>query len=61
MKILVLTYGAICLVFAFLAQYVDSILQTSLVILGVIGGPALAVFSLGVLLPHIKQKVLYLV
>ncbi|VVC33669.1 Sodium/solute symporter [Cinara cedri] len=56
MKMLVLAYGAICLILAFLAQYVDSILQTSLVIFGVIGGPVLAVFTLGILLPHVKQK-----
>lgn len=59
MKILVLTYGGICLIIAFLAQYIDSILQTTLLILGVIGGPVLAVFTLGILLPHVKQKVLY--
>lgn len=60
MKILVLVYGAICLLLAFLAQYFDSILQTSLTILGVIGGPVLAVFTLGVLIPRIDQKVFYL-
>jgi len=60
MKMLVLFYGGICLLLAFLAQYVDSILQTSLVIFGVIGGPVLAVFTLGILLPHVKQKVLFL-
>lgn len=57
MKMLVLAYGAICLLLAFLTQYLGSILQTSLVIFGVIGGPVLAVFTLGVLLPHVKQKV----
>jgi len=59
MKILVLTYGAICLLLAFLSQYLGSILQTSLVIFGVIGGPVLAVFTMGILLPHVNQKVFY--
>lgn len=59
MKILVLAYGGICLILAFLSQYLGSILQTSLVIFGVIGGPVLAVFTLGVLLPHVNQKVFY--
>lgn len=59
MKLLVLVYGTICLLLAFLAQYFDSILQTSLTILGVIGGPVLAVFTLGVLLPQVNQKVYY--
>lgn len=56
MKILVLAYGAICLLLAFLSQYLGSILQTSLVIFGVIGGPVLAVFTLGILLPNVNQK-----
>lgn len=59
MKILVLVYGAICLLLAFLAKYFDSILQTSLIILGVIGGPVLAIFTLGVLIPRVNQKVFY--
>lgn len=58
MKVLVLIYGAICLLLAFSAQYFDSILQTSLTIFGVIGGPVLAIFTLGIFLPHINQKVL---
>lgn len=57
MKFLVIAYGIICLLLAFLAQYFDSILQTSLIIFGVIGGPILAVFTMGVLLPHVNQKV----
>jgi len=59
LKLLVLVYGAICLLLAFLSQYLGSILQTSLVIFGVIGGPVLAVFTLGILLPHVNQKVFY--
>lgn len=59
MKMLVLTYGAVCLLLAFAAKYFDSMLQTSLIIFGVIGGPVLAVFTLGILLPHVKQKVFY--
>lgn len=57
MKILVLVYGTICLLLAFLAQYFDSILQTSITIFGVIGGPVLAVFTLGIILPTVNQKV----
>lgn len=57
MKLLVLAYGAICLLLAFLAQYFGSVLQISLTIFGIIGGPVLAVFTLGVLLPQVNQKV----
>lgn len=56
MKILVLAYGTICLLLAFLSRYLGSLLQSSLVIFGMIGGPVLAVFTLGVLLPHVNQK-----
>jgi len=59
MKMLVIFYGGICLLIAFLAQYFDSILQTSLVIFGVIGGPVLAIFTLGIVLPYVNQKVVY--
>ncbi|XP_050430507.1 putative sodium-dependent multivitamin transporter [Adelges cooleyi] len=56
MKLLVLAYGGVCIILAFLAQYIGSILQTSLTIFGVIGGPVLAVFTLGVLIPKANQK-----
>ncbi|XP_050430497.1 putative sodium-dependent multivitamin transporter [Adelges cooleyi] len=56
MKIIVLCYGGVCILLAFLAKYFGSILQTSLIILGVIGGPVLAVFTLGVLVPCVNQN-----
>ncbi|XP_050533540.1 putative sodium-dependent multivitamin transporter [Daktulosphaira vitifoliae] len=56
MKLLVILYGSICILLAFLAKYFGSILQTSLTIFGVVGGPVLAVFTLGVLVPYVNQK-----
>ncbi|XP_001951358.1 putative sodium-dependent multivitamin transporter isoform X1 [Acyrthosiphon pisum] len=56
MKILVLVYGSVCIILSFLAKYMGSVLQTALTIFGVIGGPVLAVFTLGILLPYINQK-----
>lgn len=41
------TYGLICVGVAFVAQYMGGVLQVSLTIFGVIGGPLLAIFTLG--------------
>lgn len=57
MKAIVIVYGAICILLSFLAQYLGSLLQTSLTIFGVIGGPVMAVFTLGICLPYVDQKV----
>ncbi|CAG9768952.1 unnamed protein product [Ceutorhynchus assimilis] len=46
-KFIALIYGFICIGIAFLAQYLDNILQAALTIFGVIGGPLLGLFSLG--------------
>lgn len=46
-KILALIYGLICIAGAFLAQYLGGILQASLVLFGVVGGPLLGFFTLG--------------
>jgi len=56
MKILVLMYGGVCITLSFLAKYMGAVLQSALTIFGVIGGPVMAVFTLGILLPYINQK-----
>lgn len=56
MKMLVLVYGAVCITLSFLAKYMGAVLQSALTIFGVIGGPVMAVFTLGILLPYINQK-----
>lgn len=58
MKILVLIYGGVCIILSFLTKYMGAVLQSALTIFGVIGGPVLAVFTLGILLPYINQKVI---
>jgi sodium-coupled monocarboxylate transporter 8/12 len=58
MKIMVLTYGSVCIVLAFLAKYFGSVYQGALTIFGVIGGPVSAVFTLGVLVPFVNQNVI---
>lgn len=46
-KIIAAVYGVVCVGTAFLAQHIGGILQVSLTIFGVVGGPLLALFTLG--------------
>jgi len=46
-KILATCYGVICILVAFLTQNLGGVLQASLTIFGVVGGPLLGVFTLG--------------
>lgn len=57
LKALVLLFGILCIGVAYLTQFFGSILQMSLTLFGVIGGPVLAVFTMGVLNPYCNQKV----
>lgn len=46
-KIIALVYGLVSIGGAFLAQFLGGILQASLVLFGVVGGPLLGLFTLG--------------
>ncbi|RWR98590.1 putative sodium-dependent multivitamin transporter-like protein, partial [Dinothrombium tinctorium] len=46
-KILAFSYGLICLLVAYLAEKMTGILQASLTIFGVVGGPLLSLYTLG--------------
>uniref|UniRef100_A0A8C5E4Q6 Sodium-dependent multivitamin transporter-like n=1 Tax=Gouania willdenowi TaxID=441366 RepID=A0A8C5E4Q6_GOUWI len=51
-KALALSYGLLCLAMAFLSHLMaDSVLQVALKILGMVGGPILGVFCLGMFFP----------
>jgi sodium-coupled monocarboxylate transporter 8/12 len=46
-KLIAFVYGLVCIGGAFLAQFLGGILQASLTIFGVVGGPLLGLFTLG--------------
>ncbi|XP_062990743.1 sodium-coupled monocarboxylate transporter 1-like [Elgaria multicarinata webbii] len=51
-----LFFGAICLSMAAIASVMGALLQAALSIFGIIGGPLLGIFSMGVLLPFANAK-----
>ncbi|KAH0948285.1 hypothetical protein HN011_011329 [Eciton burchellii] len=55
-KILALTVGLACVAIAFLTRYLGGLLQAALTIFGVIGGPMLGLYTLGMFLPSCNQK-----
>ena len=58
--IVAVVYGLICMSIALIAVYFRSgVLQISLTVFSVVGGPLLALFSLGMLCRIANQKVCY--
>lgn len=56
-KIMAFLYGMICLGVAFLAQFMGGVLQASLTIFGVVGGPLFALFTMGMFTKRANQRV----
>ncbi|XP_012281993.1 putative sodium-dependent multivitamin transporter isoform X2 [Orussus abietinus] len=55
-KVLVILVGGVCLAVAFLAQHLGGVLQAALTIFGVVGGPTLGLFTLGMFCKHVEEK-----
>ncbi|XP_057335777.1 putative sodium-dependent multivitamin transporter [Microplitis mediator] len=55
-KFLAFVLGMICIILAILAQYLESILQMSLTIFGIVGGPLVGLFTLGMLFESSTQR-----
>lgn len=56
-KIMALFFGLLCLAVAFSAELLGNVLQASLTIFGAVGGPLLAVFTLGMFTKQANEKV----
>lgn len=56
-KVLAFSYGVVCIAVAFLAQNMGGVLQASLTVFGVVGGPLFALFTLGMVAPSVRQRV----
>lgn len=55
-KILTLFYGVVCLGMAYMAKYLGPVLQAALTIFGIVGGPLLGVFTMGMTIPSANQQ-----
>ncbi|XP_033644942.1 sodium-coupled monocarboxylate transporter 1-like isoform X2 [Asterias rubens] len=55
-KCLAATYGILCIGMAFVASFLGDVLQAALSIFGMIGGPLLGLFSLGIFFPWANSK-----
>ena len=56
-QLVALSYGGICLAIAFVAESLGGVLQASLAIFGVVGGPLLALFTVGMFSTAVEQTV----
>lgn len=55
-KVLAVIVGLLCIAVAFLAQYLGGVLQAALTIFGVVGGPILGLFTLGMFTESATQR-----
>lgn len=56
-QLVAVAFGATSLAIAFLAEYLGGVLQASLTIFGVVGGPLFGLFTLGMFSTAVEEKV----
>ena len=54
---MIVFYGGICILFAYLASTLGQVLQAAISVLGLVGGPLLGLYTLGVLFPFVNSLV----
>ncbi|CAK8694363.1 unnamed protein product [Clavelina lepadiformis] len=52
---MIVFYGGICILFAYLASTLGQVLQAAISVLGLVGGPLLGLYTLGVLFPFVNS------
>lgn len=57
MKIISVVLGLVSMAFVFMVQYLGTLFQLTLKVMSLAGGPILAMFSLGMLVPFVNTKV----
>ena len=56
-KLISVIYGLASIALAFMVDQLGGVLQAALTILGVVGGPTLGLFSLGMFIPQVNEFV----
>ncbi|XP_067131950.1 putative sodium-dependent multivitamin transporter [Centruroides vittatus] len=56
MKVLVIVYGLSCILLSYLVEQLDVLMQVSITVLSVLGGPIFGVFTLGMLFVRPNEK-----
>lgn len=56
-KLLVFIYGCLLMLMASMARMMTGILQTGLVLAGLVGGPMVAIYTLGLFVPSANESV----
>lgn len=60
MKLIVVVLGVLFIILVFAVEYLGALLQLTVILGGIVVGPLLGLFTLGMLVPHVNSKVIYL-
>lgn len=59
LKLIVLITGIVCTALVYVIEMFESVLPTAFTFGGITGGPTVALFTMGMLIPRIKGKVMW--